>query len=97
MGNITLTEIGAVVALVVGIVKGIEYFANPIAKQVKRLETLEKDMELSKTDREGIKEFMKVNFVVLKELLNHNIDGGNNIDGLKRANKEIDGYLSKKI
>lgn len=73
------------------------FIVAPLIKQNERVEKLEKRYQEDEEDRKEIHEFMKVNFIALKELLKHNIDGGNNIEGMKMANNEIDKYLAKKI
>ena len=97
MENITLEQIGILVAFVVALSKGIEYLISPFTKQTKRLDKLENEVKESKEDSKELHEFMRINFIAIKELLKHNIENGNNIDGMKMASNEIDKYLSKKI
>lgn len=97
MEGITLVQVGGIVAFMVAFAKGLEYLAQPFTKQAKRIEVLEQEMKESKEDRKEMHEYMKVNFIALKELLKHNIDGGNNIKGMQMANDEIDKYLTRKL
>ena len=97
MENITLEQVGLLVAFIVALSKGIEYIISPFTKQSKRLDELESEVKESKEDRQDLHEFMRINFIAIKELLKHNIEDGNNIDGMKMASNEIDKYLSKKI
>lgn len=97
MENITIGQISLFIAFIVALFKGIEYLIQPFTKREKRLETLEKKMTESEQDRKDLHDFMRVNFIAIKELLKHEIEGGNNKDGMKMASDEIDKYLSKKI
>lgn len=97
MENITIGQIGIVVAFFVALIKGIEYLIQPFTKQAKRLEDLEEQFKEEQKNSKELHEFMRVNFIAIKELLKHNIEGGNNIAGMKMASEEIDKYLSRKI
>lgn len=97
MENITIGQIGIVIAFFVALIKGVEYLIQPFTKQAKKLDELQEQMTESIQDRKDLHDFMRVNFIAIKELLKHEIEGGNNKAGMKMASDEIDKYLSKKI
>lgn len=95
--QVTLLEIGGIIAFVVALIKGVEYISQPYTRTKNRLSDLEKKTSRSEEELKELKEFMRVNFVAIKELLKHEIEGGNNKQGMMMASKEIDTFLAKKI
>ena len=96
MENITLGQLSGWIAFSVAIFGGLGYIIKPVKKRIDQLDDHEKRLLKSEKDREEIHELMRINLVSIKELLKHGIDDGNNIDGMKKAEKEIDDYLIKK-
>lgn len=90
-GVLWFTAFGGGIAVIYG------FIVAPLIKQNDRVEKLEERYKEDEEDRKEIHEFMRINFIALKELLKHNIDSGDNVEGMKMANNEIDKYLAKKI
>ena len=95
--TLTLLELSGIVAFVVASAKAIEYLAQPVKSVKKRLKDLEDKTQNNQKEVKELHEFMRVNFVAIRELLKHEIEGGNNKEGMMKASAEIDNFLSKKI
>ena len=96
MENITLGQLSGWIAFIVAIFGGFGYIVKPVKKRIDQIDDHEKRLKESEKDREEIHELMRINLVSIKELLKHGIEDGNNKDGMKKAEKEIDDYLIKK-
>lgn len=92
MENLTLGQIVAGIAVIVGLSTGIGYFAKPVFEMLKRLQKVEEhqDADLKRLDNFD-KDIQQI-LLSVDVLLQHSIDG-NNTEELKKRKRELNSYL----